>query len=75
MTYQIKTIFPKEETAENNKLTERTTNEFIVDMNSDEVKTYYNSLLVRGYSVGVKFIPPELSEDGKEQDPFAFARS
>lgn len=38
MTYQIKTIFPKEETAENNKLTERTINEFIVDMDSDEVK-------------------------------------
>lgn len=73
MTYQIKTIFPKEETAEKNKLTERTTNEFIDDMDSDEVKTYYNSLLVRGYSVGVKFIPPELSETGKEQDPFAIA--
>lgn len=74
MTYQIKTIFPKEETAEKNKLTERTTNEFIVDMDSDEVKKYYNSLLMRGYSVGVKFIPPELSEAGKEQDPFAIAK-
>ncbi|WNN67406.1 hypothetical protein [Lactococcus lactis] len=73
MTYQIKTIFPKEETAEKNKLTERTINEFIVDMNGDEVKKYYNSLLVRGYSVGVKFTPPELSEEGKEQDPFAIA--
>ncbi|WGV30239.1 MULTISPECIES: hypothetical protein [Lactococcus] len=40
MTYQIKTIFAKEETAENNKLTERSTNEFIVDMDSDEVKKY-----------------------------------
>lgn len=74
MTYQIKTIFPKEETAEKNKLTERTTNEFIVDMDSDEVKKYYNSLLMRGYSVGVKFIPPELGEAGKEQDPFTIAK-
>ncbi|MDG4984378.1 hypothetical protein OGZ51_09505 [Lactococcus lactis] len=73
MTYQIKTIFPKEETAENNKVTERSTNEFIVDMSADEVKKYYISLLTRGYSVSVTFSPPELSEAGKEQDPFAIA--
>jgi hypothetical protein len=74
MTYQIKTIFPKEETVENNKLTERTTNEFIVDMASDEVKTYYGSLLTKGYSVAVNFFPPELNENGKEQNPFDIAK-
>ena len=39
MTYQVKIIYPKEEAAENNKLTERTFNEFIDGLELEEVIT------------------------------------
>jgi len=73
MPYQVKIIYPKEEAAENNKLTERTFNEFIDELETPEVITQYEQLLTRGYSISVNFAPPELDEKGGELDPFKIA--
>lgn len=73
MTYQVKIIYPKEEAAEHNKLTERTFNEFIDELDMDAVLTQYEQLLTRGYSISVSFAPPLLDEKGAESDPFAIA--
>ncbi|RZI49385.1 hypothetical protein [Lactococcus kimchii] len=73
MTYQVKIIYPKEEAAENNKLTERTFNEFIDGLELEEVVSQYEQLLTRGYSIGVNFAPPALDDKGAEADPFAIA--
>ena len=45
MTYQVKIIYPKEEAAENNKLTERTFNEFIYGLEFEEISTQHNKIL------------------------------
>ena len=37
MTYQVKIIYPKEEALESNKLTERTFNEYMDDLEAEEV--------------------------------------
>jgi hypothetical protein len=74
MTYQIKIIYPKEEAAEDNKLTERTFNEFVDGLELDAVITQYEQLLTRGYSIGVTFQPPELNNQGGDADAFAIAQ-
>ena len=73
MTYQVKIIYPKEEAAENNKLTERTFNEFIDGLELEEVITQYEQLLTKGYSISVNFAPPQLDDKGTEPDPFMIA--
>lgn len=73
MTYKVKTIFPKEEIVVNNKLTEKTLNEFIEEVNRDEIIRQYGSLQAKGYSVAVTFIPPEEVEE-KELDAFDIAQ-
>ncbi|MDR2975745.1 MAG: hypothetical protein LBV19_00330 [Streptococcaceae bacterium] len=73
MTYQVKIIYPKEEASEDNKLTERTFNEFIDELETDEVLSQYEQLLARSYSIAVTFAPPELDNTGAESDPFMIA--
>jgi len=73
MTFQVKTVFPKEETAENNKLIERTFNELVEGIELDEVVTLYEQLLNKGYSINVNFAPPQLDDKGTEPDPFMIA--
>ncbi|MFV0555865.1 MAG: hypothetical protein ACK5LM_02015 [Lactovum sp.] len=75
MNYQVKIIYPKEEAAENNKLTERTFNEFIDEVEADELISQYEKLLAGGYSITVNFLPPELDKDGEESDPFIIAET
>lgn len=73
MTFQVKTVFPKEESAENNKYIERTFNELVEGLELDEVVTLYEQLLNRGYSINVNFAPPQLDDKGSEPDPFMIA--
>ena len=73
MTFQVKTVFPKEETAENNKYIERTFNELVEGIELDEVVTLYEQLLNKGYSINVNFAPPQLDDKGTEPDPFMIA--
>jgi hypothetical protein len=73
MTFQVKTVFPKEETAENNKFIERTFNELVEGIELDEVVTLYEQLLNKGYSINVNFAPPQLDNKGTEPDPFMIA--
>ncbi|WP_341784973.1 hypothetical protein [Lactococcus petauri] len=74
MQYILKTSYPKEEAVEGKKLTERTFNEFINDLEEDEVIKQYEQLLIDGYSVSVTFQPPTYSLQGEETDPFVIAR-
>ncbi|GBG97240.1 hypothetical protein [Lactococcus termiticola] len=73
MTYQIKIIYPKEESAESNKMTERTYNEIIEGLDNLEVVAQYENLLSRGYSINVTFTPPEVTDQGEDADPFEIA--
>ncbi|AWN66592.1 hypothetical protein LL14B4_10555 [Lactococcus lactis subsp. lactis] len=73
MTFQVKTVFPKEETAENNKFIERTFNELVEGLELDEVVNLYEQLLSKGYSINVNFAPPQLDDKGTEPDPFMIA--
>lgn len=73
MTYQLKIIYPKEEAAEQNKLTERTFNESIDGLETEEVLSQYEKLLAGGYSINVSFQPPEQDDKGEELDPFKIA--
>ncbi|MEY8443566.1 hypothetical protein [Lactococcus ileimucosae] len=75
MTYQVKIIYPKEEALESNKLTERTFNEYIDDLEAEEVIGQYEQLLTKGYSISVNFTPPQVDKEGEEQDPFKIAES
>ncbi|MEY8536949.1 hypothetical protein AALM99_00635 [Lactococcus muris] len=75
MTYQVKIIYPKEEALESNKLTERTFNEYIDDLETEEVIGQYEQLLTKGYSISVNFTPPQVDKKGEEQDPFKIAES
>lgn len=74
MQYTLKTSYPKEEAVEGKKLTERTFNEFINDLEEDEVIKQYEQFLTEGYSVSVTFQPPSYSLQGEETDPFVIAR-
>lgn len=74
MSYKNKIIYPKEEVAENNKMTERTFNEYIEDLEIEELVNQYNQLLASGYSVAVNYLPPKLDTKGKEVDVFAIAK-
>lgn len=74
MQYILKTSYPKEEAIEGRKLTERTFNEFINDLEEDEVIKQYEQFLTEGYSVSVTFQPPSYSLQGEETDPFVIAR-
>lgn len=74
MQYILKTSYPKEEAVEGKKLTERTFNEFINDLEEDEVIKQYDQLLSEGYSVSVTFQPPTYSLQGEETDPFVIAK-
>lgn len=74
MEYTLKTSYPKEEAVEGKKLTERTFNEFINNLEEDEVIKQYEQLLLDGYSVSVTFQPPTYSLQGEETDPFVIAR-
>lgn len=73
MQYILKTSYPKEEAVEGRKLTERTFNEFVSDLDGDEVIKQYEQLLSKGYSVSVTFQPPTYSLQGEETDPFVIA--
>ncbi|WP_339012215.1 hypothetical protein VNN36_09045 [Lactococcus garvieae] len=73
MQYILKTSYPKEEAVEGRKLTERTFNEFVSDLEQDEVIKQYEQLLAEGYSVSVTFQPPTYSLQGEETDPFVIA--
>ena len=73
MQYILKTSYPKEEAVEGKKLTERTFNEFINDLEQNEVIKQYDQLLSEGYSVNVTFQPPMYSLQGEETDPFVIA--
>ncbi|QPS71713.1 hypothetical protein [Lactococcus garvieae] len=75
MTYQVKIIYPKEEALESNKLTERTFNEYMDELEAAEVITQYEQLLTEGYSISVNFTPPQIDKEGGEQDPFKIAES
>ena len=74
MQYTLKTSYPKEEAVEGKKLTERTFNEFINDLEEDKVIKQYEQFLTEGYSVSVTFQPPSYSLQGEETDPFVIAR-
>lgn len=74
MQYTLKTSYPKEEAVEGKKLTERTFNEFINDLEEDEVIKRYEQFLTEGYSVSVTFQPPSYSLQGEETDPFVIAK-
>ncbi|MBS4460225.1 hypothetical protein [Lactococcus petauri] len=74
MQYILKTSYPKEEAVEGKKLTERTFNEFINDLEEDEVIKQYEQFLTEGYSVSVTFQPSSYSLQGEETDPFVIAR-
>lgn len=74
MTYQVKTVYPKEESVKDNKFTERTFNEFIEDVDSTEVIDIYNSLLSQGYSVTASFNPADIDSDGEVLDVFEIAK-
>lgn len=74
MQYTLKTSYPKEEAVEGKKLTERTFNEFINDLEEDEVIKQYEQFLTEGYSVSVTFQPPSYSLQGEETDPFVIAK-
>ena len=74
MQYILKISHPKEEAVEGKKLTERTFNEFVNDLDSEEVIKQYEQLLTEGYSVSVTFLPPSYSLEGEETDPFVIAR-
>lgn len=74
MQYILKTSYPKEEAVEGKKLTERTFNEFINDLEEDEVIKQYEQFLIEGYSVSVTFQPPSYSLQGEETDPFVIAK-
>lgn len=74
MQYILKISHPKEEAVEGKKLTERTFNEFVNDLESEEVIKQYEQLLTEGYSVSVSFLPPSYSLEGEETDPFVIAR-
>lgn len=74
MQYTLKTSYPKEEAVEGKKLTERTFNEFINDLEEGEVIKQYEQFLTEGYSVSVTFQPPSYSLQGEETDPFVIAR-
>lgn len=74
MQYILKTSYPKEEAVEGKKLTERTFNEFINDLEEDEVIKQYEQFLTEGYSVSVTFQPPSYSLQGEETDPFVIAK-
>lgn len=73
MQYILKTSYPKEEAVEGRKLTERTFNEFVSDLDGDEVIKQYEQLLSKGYSASVTFQPPTYSLQGEETDPFVIA--
>lgn len=73
MTYQLKISYPKEEAAENNKVTERTFNEFVDGLELEEIVSQYEQLQKRGYSISVNFAPPLLDDKGAEPDPFMIA--
>ena len=64
MTYQVKIIYPKEEALESNKLTERTFNEYMDDLEAEEVIKQYEQLLTEGYSISVNFFPPQVDKEG-----------
>lgn len=74
MQYILKTSYPKEEAVEGKKLTERTFNESVSDLEQDEVIKQYEQFLTEGYSVSVTFQPPSYSLQGEETDPFVIAR-
>lgn len=73
MAYQVKIIYPKEEAAENNKLTERTFSEFVEELETADVIAQYEQLLTRGYSIATSFFPPELDDNGGQSNPFEIA--
>ncbi|MFP7215876.1 hypothetical protein SFB95_02850 [Lactococcus garvieae] len=73
MQYILKTSYPKEEDVEGRKLTERIFNEFVSDLEQEEVIKQYEQLLSKGYSVSVTFQPPTYSLQGEETDPFVIA--
>lgn len=75
MTYQVKIIYPKEEALESNKLTERTFNELMDELETEDVIRQYEQLLTSGYSIAVNFTPPQVDKEGGEQDPFKIAES
>nr|DAQ00269.1 MAG TPA: hypothetical protein [Caudoviricetes sp.] len=63
MTYQLKVIYPKQESVEPNKFTERSHNEFFEEVSAEDAIKTYKMLLLNGYSISTSFTPPEIVED------------
>ena len=74
MTYQLKVIYPKQESIESNKFTERSHNELIDDVSAEDAIKTYKDLLVQGYSIATSFTPPEIVED-EDFDAFVVAKN
>lgn len=74
MTYQLKVVYPKQESVESNKLTELTQNEFFDDVSTEDAIKMYKNLLMYGYSISTSFTPPEIVED-EDFDAFVVAEN
>ncbi|MDR0300662.1 MAG: hypothetical protein LBI13_11390 [Streptococcaceae bacterium] len=73
MAYQLKITYPREESATDNRTTERTVHEYLEELEIDDVIQEYEKCLTKGYSVATTFTPPEVDAKGAEPDPFAIA--
>ena len=73
MSYSVKISYPKEESALQNKTTERRVQEFLEELDLNQVIEEYGKCLTKGYSVSPTFTPPDEESSGEEADPFAIA--
>ena len=74
MTYQLKVIYPKQESIESNKFTQLSQNEFYDEVSTEYAIKTYKDLLLHGYSISASFTPPEIVED-ENFDAFVVAKN
>ena len=74
MTYQLKVIYPKQESIESNKFTQLSQNEFYDEVSTEYAIKTYKDLLLNGYSISTSFTPPEIVED-ENFDAFVVAKN
>ena len=74
MTYQLKVIYPKQESIESNKFTQLSQNEFYDEVSTEYAIKIYKDLLLHGYSISASFTPPEIVED-ENFDAFIVAKN
>lgn len=75
--YTVKTIFPADESTDDNKYISNKRTELQSSMETGDVVALYNQYLEAGYDVNVSFNVPETNEDGSdiESDPFEMAEN